>query len=135
MRVRVTWYALTKCGPGQTRIELEQGNYPKPPAWLVGGAAGDTAGAPPAAPQLAFDTGSFQPGGMNPYAGDFNGLDPEMQAMLERMNMQSMSAPVAQQNESAAQPAMAAMNQEAWMQEQDRLLESIVAAATGGRPR
>ena len=72
---------------------------------------------------------------MNPYAGDFNGLDPEMQAMLERMNMQSMSAPVAQQNESAAQPAMAAMNQEAWMQEQDRLLESIVAAATGGRPR
>ena len=118
-------HSLTDFYPWQTRIELEQGNYPKPPAWLTG--AGDVTAAPSAAPQPAFDAGSFQIGGMNPYAGDFHALDPQLQAMLEKMT----ATATVSKNESSAQFSQPAVNQEAWMQEQDRLLESMVASAMG----
>jgi hypothetical protein len=88
-----------------TRIELEQGNYPKPPAWLM-----DAGVLAP-----TYSATNFLPGGVNSYTGDFNmdAFPPQTQMAMSKQ-------------ESAGQIDVGS---EAWMAEQDQLLQSMVQAA------
>ena len=132
----------------QTRIELEQGNYPKPPAWL-------TAGGAAAVP--SYSLGSFAPSGMNSYAGTIGYFNMEAFGMGEVQSstmppplFSSLPVPVGMGTLMPMNTGQGAFGGggnavggvggglnlpagEGWMQEQDNLLQQMVASAMNAR--
>jgi len=99
-----------------TRIELEQGNYPKPPAWLM-----DAGVSAP-----TYSATNFQPGGVNSYSGDFN---------MDAFPMQTQIANAMSSQQQEASAGQMDVGSEAWMAEQDALLQSMVHSAMASGKR
>jgi len=130
----------------QTRIELEQGNYPKPPAWLTAGGAA-----------AVYSPGSFAPNGMTSYAGIVGNVNMEAFGMGEVQSstmppplFSSLPVPVGMGTLMPMNTGQGAFGGggnavggvggglnlpagEGWMQEQDNLLQQMVASAMNAR--